>query len=303
MTLFKKALYYCHECKNILPGYDSLLFVDEHERNGFCSEDCIEDFHQPIVKYFEENFNYLRKQHNVPEENISVKLDQKLVDAVLISPDEIYKFSNELGESFYHFIKLHNNVYIIIIASLYKGEPAFIFGATTTKAATLVNEFRQGELLPLSDWLGRKNSKNTQTKEKLENDVDEVSEEDMAFMQLLENKKSKILANLLIKRQDSDIGFESFSDYDSCFQETLDHPDEVFEHKDNEGDIFFNYIKNYNLGKRKEDNFFYVVSCLKRKGLSAEDTIIYPVLGMPTNDMAMVQEFCIGKQISGPLKN
>ncbi len=31
--------------------------------------------------------------------------------------------------------------------------------------------------------------------------------------------------------------------------------------------------------------------------------MVYPVLGLPTNDMAMVQEFCLGKQISGPLKN
>lgn len=304
MTIFKKALYYCHECKKILPGTDSLLFIDDQASVGFCSEECIEDFHLPIVKNFEEEFVFLRAQHHIGEENLGIKLDQQLVDAVLMSPDEIYRFSNEIGEAFHHFIKKHNDVFIIVIASLFKSEPAFIFGATTTKVTSLVNEFRQGQLISVSEWIGRKRAKKANLqKENVDGVNEDLSEEDMVFLQLLESKKSKILATLLIKRQDSDIGIESFSDYDFCFQETLDHPDEVFEHKDNEGDIFFNYIKNYNLGKRKEDNFFYIVSCLKRKGQSADETMVYPILGMPTNDMAMVQEFCLGKQISGPLKN
>lgn len=304
MTIFKKALYYCHECKKVLPGSDSLLFIEDQAVAGFCSEECIEDFHLPLVKHFEEEFTFLRKQHQISDENLGIVLDQAVVDSVLMSPDEIYKFSNEIGETFHHFIKTYKGAFVIVITSIFKGEPAFIFGATTTKFSTLVNEFRQGQLIPPAEWTGRKRTKNATLQKEIIEEADEnLNEEDMVFLQLLESKKSKILATLLIKRQDSDIGIESFGDYDSCFQETLDHPDEVFEHKDNEGDIFFNYIKNYNLGKRKEDNYFYIVSCLKRKGQSSEETMVYPILGMPTNDMAMVQEFCLGKQISGPLKN
>ena len=292
MTLIKKPLYYCHECKTPVTGSDSLFFIDDQSIKSFCSEECIEDYHLPLVKYFEKDIQNLREFHHDTNAAQTV-VDQKLVNDVLMSPDEIYRFSNELGESFHHFIKRINSEWVVVIASIFKGEPSFIFGAWATNTTGLINEFRQGSALVVSEW--KKKQKGPKTiAERSETETDE----DSVFLQLLESKKSKLLAHILIKRKDQDISIEEFGHYESCFQETLDHPDEVFEYKDNEGDIFFNYIKNYNAA----ENFFYIVSCLKRKGSEGE-TMVYPVLGLPTNDMAMVQEFCLGKQISGPLKN
>ena len=120
-------------------------------------------------------------------------------------------------------------------------------------------------------------------------------------MQLLESKKSSLLADLLTKRLDSDISFEEFTNYEFCFQETLETPDEVFESKDKEGDVFFTYIKSF---IKDQSNFFYIISCLKRVSAeSTEDVSVFPVLAFPTNDMDLYLEFRSGNRIAGPLKN
>lgn len=272
-----------------------MLFLDEHSQKIFCSEECIEDFHLPIVKHFEKEEVLLREKYQLLDEATPVKLTQQIVDDVLLRPDEVYKFSNDLDEYFYHVLKkVTPATTAIVIATMFKNEPSFVFGSVLTQSHNLADEYRQGEKVNLANWNKRPAPKQTELQEE---DEEMPDEEDMAFMQLLESKKSKILALMLVKRKDQDIAIEAFGEYDSCFQETLDHPDEVFEFKDNEGDVFFHYIKNYG-------QFFYLVLCLKRKQDSAEqETMVYPVLGMPTNDLSLMSEFCVGKRISGPLKN
>ncbi len=294
MATLKRPFYYCTECKKILDDSSRLLFVDEHSSKGFCSEECIEDFHLPLVKHFEKEELVLREKYDLLKESISFKLTKALVDEVLYSPDEIYCLSNDIGDRFYHAIKkVSDRTHIVVITSLFKKEPSFVYGTIVTNSLILLDEYRQGEPVALINWQKKKSD---QIHMPDDSRAEIPDEEDIAFVQLLESKKSKVLALLLIKRKEQDIPIEQFSDYDSCFQETLDHPDEVFEFKDNEGDVFFHYIKNYG-------PYFYVVLCLKRKNSPETETMIYPVLGMPTNDMALVNEFCVGKQLSGPLKN
>ena len=121
----------------------------------------------------------------------------------------------------------------------------------------------------------------------------------MIFIQLLESKKSNLLAEILMTRKDSDIPFEDYDGYESCFQETLDFPDEVFEKKDKEGDMVFTYIKSFSRGT---ESFSYIVICLKR--IIETDTVnVYPILAFPTTDIELCQEFSGGTRLSGPLKN
>lgn len=300
MAKFKTPLYYCFECKKIVNDFNRLFFLDEHSPKAFCSEDCIEDFHLPIVKHFAREEVFLREKYSLLTESVKLEVTRSLVDEILLHPDEVFRFSNELGESFYHVIKTYNSqTSVVVICSLFRGVASYIFGSLVTQSQELLNEYRQGENIDLSSWMSQKKSASDESTAGIETDENE----DLAFMQLLENKKSSLLALLLERRKDEDIPIESFIEYDFCFQETLDHPDEVFEYKDKEGDVFFHYIKNYGLGERREDNFFYIVICLKRKMPEAQETMVYPVLGMPTNDMPLVHQFCVGKQISGPLKN
>lgn len=302
MADLKKPFYFCSECKKVLQDLDDLLFIDEHSHKGFCSEECIEDFYFPLIKHYELVENSLRKKYNLLDETgFGAPADQELVDEVLNHPSEIFKQSNELNETYYHFIKHFNDFSVVVIASVYRKEASFVFFTCITRSKALLGEFRYGE--QVSDWeLGDDESPGAleshtlydqDSSEDFDEEVDE--DEDMVFIQLLESKKSHMLAEVLMKIKDNDIPFEDYSGYESCFQETLDTPDEVFEKKDKEGDVLFTYIKSY-------ANFFYIVTCLKRKDVG-ENVNVYPILGLPTNDLELCQEFRGGTRLTGPLKN
>lgn len=289
------------------------MFIDEFSHKGFCSEDCIEDFYFPLIKHYEIVEHSLRSKLNLREENISAEpTDQALVEEVLTAPSEVFRQSNELHETFYHFIKHYPDFTALVVSSVYRKEASFVFLSTVTRSKLLVNEFRYGE--KVNDWEIGEQALEQELQESLEdslhnNDFSEESvdnesdeEEDMIFLTLLESKKSKILADVIINRREDDIPFEEYPGYEFCFQETLETPDEVFEKKDNEGDVIFTYIKTFSRGAHGEENFYYIVLCLKRT-TDATTVNVYPILAVPTTDMKMCQEFRGGTKLSGPLKN
>lgn len=303
MTTLKKPFYFCTECKKIVKTLDDLLFIDEFSLRGFCSKDCIEDFHFPLIKYYEAMEHSLRKKYHAENEEVALEVDNEILEVVLTSPDEIFRLGNELQENFYYYIKHFGESAVIVVASVYRKEASFIYLITATKSKALLNEFRAGE--DVREWLQRPDEIVEDEKGHEYQEAEEASEEgeeDMLFIQLLESKKSQLLADILVKRKDSDIPFEDYSGYESCFEETLEVPDEVFERRDNEGDKLFSYIKTFTRGPRPSDSFYYIVVCLKRNE-GVEVTNVYPVLGLPTTDMEMCQEFRIGTRLTGPLQN
>ena len=303
MNNFNKPIYMCSECKKIMEHLDDLLFIDEYSHKGFCSKECIEDFYLPLIKHFELIEHSLRAKHGVLAEIQDLTMiEAALIDSTLESPSEVFKMTNELNETFYNFIKHYNDFSIIVVSSVYRQEASFVFMATKTKSQALITEFRYGELL--NEWGYDENEEDEiiVDLEPVDNTMeksDEFEDEDLIFMQLLESKKSNILAEVLMNRKDDDIPFEDYSGYEFCFQETLDFPDEVFEKKDKEGDMVFTYIRAF---LRDDETFYYIVTCLKR--LSESDNVnVYPILALPTFDIELCQDFRGGTKLSGPLKN
>jgi hypothetical protein len=283
----KDPLYFCCECKKVIPNLNDMLFVESHSSKGFCSEACIEDFYRPIMFHFEKIAKASRVYLGIEYENITSTLDDKqLVEDILANPSEIWKTPNELNENIFTYVKRYSDHSAALIGIFYNDDASFILLLEKTRSDKFLNELRGSQQV---------NAEVRSTREA------EFSEEDFNFMQLLEAKKSKLLADLLIKRKDDDIAFEDFSKFENFFEITLQEPDEVFENKDNEGDIFFNYIKNFNEGNR---TFFYIISCLKRADSETSTEInVFPVLAFPTNDLSLFSEFRVGTRISGQLKN
>lgn len=308
MSNLRSPIYFCSECKKVLNSLDDLLFIDEFSHKGFCSEECIEDFYFPLIKHYEVIEHALRSKLNLLEENISLgPSDQDLIDQVLLAPSEVFRQSNELHETFYHFIKQYTDFTAIVVSSVYRKEASFVFLSTITKSKLLVNEFRYGE--KVADWKIGEQNLDHEIEESLQNNdfpeermIDSENDEDLIFLTLLESKKSKILADVIIKLRQDDIQFEEYSSYEYCFQETLDTPDEVFEKKDNEGDIVFTYIKTFSDGFNIGVNFYYLVICLKHT-TDAATVNVYPIIAIPTRDINLCQEFRVGTKLSGPLKN
>jgi hypothetical protein len=277
------------ECKKVLEKVEELLFIEEHSTKGFCSESCIEEFYSPLIVHYENLERQTREKLGLANESIPVdQNDKDIVEAILESPSEVWQIENEMNESLFTYIRHYGDYSAVVICTLYNKQASFIFFKTTTKSKELLAEFRP--------------SKGENIRERPETiDELEFSEEDFQFMQLLENKKSKLLADLLMKRKESDISFEEFSNFENCFQDCLDTPDEVFETKDNEGDVFFVYIKSF---LQNSQNFFYIISTLKRKDAEKDNEVsVFPVLAFPTNDIDLYKEFRVGSRISAPLRN
>lgn len=283
---FNTPLYYCTECKLIVPSLDKLLFIEDESNKGFCSESCIEDYYYPFIRHFDQLEINLRARLGLQNEAIPLsKLEEKdQVDNVMAAPSEVFSVENELGEKIFTYFRHYPDYTAVILCKVYKGEGSFIFLNTRTRSREFLAELRSGG-----------------TNEAKEQTLNQMDEDDFNFMQLLEVKKSSLLADLLMKRKDSDISFEEFSDYEFCFQECLDSPDEVFESKDNYGDLFFVYIKSF---IKNGANFFYIISCLKRKDSEDEKSVsVFPVLAFPTNDVDIYAEWRTGKKIAGLIKN
>jgi hypothetical protein len=235
---------------------------------GFCSEECIEFFYSPLLKYYEQLLHSFRTKFDLQDEIVIFPYsDKELVEEVIRAPSEIWRSQNDLSEEMFTYIRHFNQGSALILCTVLNKEPSFIFLVTKTGSEKLISEFRIGERLMAAG----------------DEDTDEI-------ITHLENKKSQILADLLGKRLESDIPFEKFTIYDSCLDDTINAPDEVFEFKDREGDILQSAIKSFT---KFNENFFYIVITFNK----------LPILSFPTTDVNLYAEFRIGKQISSNFKN
>lgn len=306
MTNLSRPIYFCSECKKVVHQLENLLFIEENSQKGFCSETCIEDFYFPLIKFFEVKEQSLRQKFNILDETDCQNIDGEDIEKTINSPDEIYKLSNSLNDHFYFIIKKFETYSIIIVATMYLKEVSFIFLTCKTNSFKLINEFRSGELIIEHSTSPKREEFEMLSEHEINeasNEDEDIDDKDLVFLQFLESKKSKILADILMKRKDSDIPFEDFTEYESYFQDSLDRPDEVFEYKDNEGDILFFYIKSFSSNVEKLVNIYYIVICIKNKNETNNEIIVYPILGLPTKDLDLCQEFRCGKRVSGPLQN
>lgn len=261
-------LYCCNECKKVVPTLDKLLFVEEHSNKGFCSEECIEFFYTPFLAYYDQFLLQLRIKHQVTNENFEIGLsDKDLVEEIIRAPTEVWRTQNELHEENFTYIKHFPAGSAGIVCTVLHSEPSFIFLVFKSKSAELLAEFRGGERIV------------TPRKE----DRDHIVEE-------LEIKKSHLLADLLSKRKETDIPFEEFTNYDNCLLETMNHPDEIFEYKDKEGDLLTTTIKSF---LKNNKNFFYIIISYHTQN----------ILSFPTEDMNLYAEFRVGKLVKANLKN
>ncbi len=289
------VIYSCCSCRSIHSSLEHLLFVEENSSKSFCSEKCIEDFYKPLLLYFENNEVELRKKLALVDETVIFGVSEEEVLKRLIDlPDEVWCLKNELGEELYSYIKYFNKAYLIVLCTSFKNEPSYIFNTVKTTDVRLVNEFRIGKI--------------------------KIAENKIlhGLGEIIERKKSEILATILSLHTEADIPLESYIDYDKFSEETLNEADEIYEAKDKYGDSIVTYIKSFN---DINTSIFYIVVCLKADSISLKNIelenlgidevedlknsqmTIFPVISFPTRSAEVYREFKQGKLLSGHISN
>jgi hypothetical protein len=288
-----KKLYFCESCRTEVKDASTLQFVEENSDRGFCSEKCILDFYRPYMAAFEEEEDQLREQYNFQHEDqyLSITSNQDFLNKALSTPDEVWCFENELEQKFFtHVTEVQENdlkLFYIIICSYVDDSPSFVFYRIATQYEEIANFYRREAEVEI-------NSLESLSYHDGQADLDI----DPEVIEALELKKSSMLAQMLASRKASDIDFEEFASYDEYMDSTLESPDDVYEYEDDEGDTINTFIKTFFTNKI---SFFYIV--VTQQYTIKNDLSILPIIGFPTIDKDIYQEFAKGKKLNETLKN
>ncbi len=288
-------LYFCECCRKQIENVGDLHFVEDHSDRGFCSEKCIKDFYRPYMQQLEIEEKEQRKSMQIlaEEDDLDYLANEHYLNQALYHPHEKWLLENEMGQKFYtHILNIETELgplYFILICSCIDNDPSFVFYRMVTRHIPL-KEYYQRDI-PVEE---------NDSSEKYVKDIEDQYEIPADIIELLENKKSQILAQMMQERSPGDIAIEDFTSYDKFLEQTIENPDEIYEYEDAEGDVLNNFIKSF---KVKELSFFYVAILYPYQIEKTGDKAVLPIMGFPSVDNNLYPNYALGKNLNEKLKN
>lgn len=298
-----KLKYFCLECKKNIDSGDALV-VDDTCPGTFCSEECIEDFYGNQIKDFEAQEQKFRAEHGIMEYADSDTITEQL-DDIFDNPEEVVHHTNSLNHSYFLYQKKITYLdaeWTAIVITLHADEiPSIVLFKTLTQDKKMIDFFMMsaGEGMMSDDKSFPLADGETTIKS---NEEVELPEELLAWV---EQKKSSILAEHLAEREDDDIDFEEFTDFESFLMPTLNDPDEIFVYQDTQGDDLYVYIKAH---QKEDTSFYYFALCAlpdwENKPDELDETQVFiPILTFPSISGDIYKKYSSGKKHTGKLKN
>ncbi len=300
--------YYCCQCKEVNQNVDQLLFVEASLTKGFCSEECLLEFYGPLMSHFEELDLTARKKLKLVEEDVySLRGTEFLLEDTLKNFEKHFLLKNRINEEYHFFLKkiksykkVKKPFYVLVVAFVLEDKASLVLFHTVTCEIKLIESLTAGtEVVGATESeTAELKSEGSSTKAGAVNYMNINLKKEVIDM--IDQKKSSMLADLLAKRSNVDIPFEDFHIYDQFGALTLSEPDELYRYTEDGEDIFV-YIKTHSVQNR---SFYYLIVCLYYS--TNEDQmqdILIPILSFPSLDPKIYQEYKKGEQITGTLKN
>lgn len=291
-TIMLEKTIFCENCRSKVSGIDNLFFIEDESDRGFCSEDCIKAFYKPFMETLEQEELIFRRNLNLSQEDDSLYYltRQDLLDEAIYLPEEVWLLVNEVEQKFYTHIKTFfedtKKYYLILICSYVDEGASFVFYRTVTEFESLVNSYRRSTEMALKE-----NSNSP--------DMNEASEDiPMELIETLDRKKSLFLAELLSHRNDEDISFELFMDYEKYLKDTMRSCDETYAFEDDEGDEIFTFIKSFLVD---DESFYTIALCYPYK--VKQGIQMLPILSFPSRDDDLYPHYIRGRKINEKLKS
>jgi hypothetical protein len=305
----------CAHCGKTLAAGDRALFVEEELGRTFCGEDCIGEYFAPEVERLSSEYQLLLSASDLTESEREELAHLRW--ATLREPDEVWREKTLSGDYRHTLISefqpLDRPVWCVCLSLFLRGEPSFLFLSVITRNAALVERYRRGERM---SWVKRavleketsSHPKPTAEQEARDGTVipaDELGmqEEEPPTDGLADgwSTDEAVRAALGAGRRADDIPAEEFSAYQSCFEETLEAPDEVWSlvaeqalgHGLEEGAVrLFHFIRSYDSGPV---TFWYVVVARE----SDDEEHLEVVEAFPSRDSELVERYRQGTQSLG----
>ena len=293
----------CRNCALSLVGQERALFVEEEVGRVFCSERCIATYFTPEIERLEKEFQ--RKLSNNDLNRAEREELSHLRWITLQEPDEVWREKTLNGDYRYTLISEFQpgsrKIWCVCICLFLRGEPSFLYLAFSTRNAAMSNTYRRGEQV---EWLKTKNSQPHSSPNPGENPEEEsaqVSKElksDRLAGEWTEDETFLAQANQ--ERREDDIPPEEFATYQSCIEETLETPDEVWSVQVAEDSPklyhFIRYYPEVEGRKQEISGIWYVIIARETE---EDDEQIEILDAFPTRDLQLADRYRRGTQEVG----
>ncbi|MFZ9596263.1 MAG: PBECR2 nuclease fold domain-containing protein [Bdellovibrionia bacterium] len=283
----------CEHCTLDLSNSQRALFVEEEVGRVFCSETCIAAYFTPEINRLEKD--YLRK---LSPSDLSASEKEKLAHlrwVTLEDPDEVWCEKTISGDLRYtliaEFAPEQKKIWSICICLCLRGEPSFLFLAFQTRNSAMLSSYRKGERITWSQARGKSQQSadqrsalnSTNSAPVLTDGLDEPW-----------TPEETLRAQIVHKRHADDIPMADFGLYESCLDETLESPDEVWSLVASEFDPYevYHFIRYYS-----EDSVGFWFVIIARETEDAGQIEI--IEAFPTRDSSLVDRHRKGHQEIG----
>lgn len=281
VPVLKPAEDVCQNCGRDLSGGQKALFVEEEVGRIFCSEACIASYFTPDIERLEKEFF-----RNLSSHDLSATEREQLSHLrwlTLQEPDEVWREKTLEGDYRFSLISEfqpgNKRIWCVCVCLFLRGEPSFLYLAFPTREPAMVGRYRRGERVQLTRSV-----------------VPEAQEGEQPTDRLADNwtEDETIRAQLIQERSEKDIPFEEFSLYQSCIEETLETPDEVWSLRVHHGEhkSLYHFIRHY---PDEPPGVWYIIVARE----TDEDEQIEILDAFPTRDSSLVERYRRGKQEIG----
>jgi hypothetical protein len=227
----------CYSCSKDLKGQERALFVEEEIGRIFCSEECIAQYFTPEIDRLEkEFFKHLSKSDLAAEDREKFS---HLRWVTLQEPDEVWRQKTLTGDYRYTLISEFKpgskTIWCVCICLFLRNEPSFLYLAFPTKNAAMVNHYRRGEQV---DWVKTKkggsdlapNAHHPHLSSDSNPDLHDSAQDTDRIDGLADEwtEAETLRAQTNQGRKKSDIPMDQYELYESCLEETLEAPDELW---------------------------------------------------------------------------
>jgi len=286
----------CLHCNKALDGGARALFVEEERGRVFCSEDCIAGYFAPEIARLEKEF--FRK---LSPTDLSGEEREQLAHLrwiTLQEPDEVWREKTLSGDFRYSLISEfqpgHDRIWCVCLCLFLRGEPSFLFLSFATKDPELAAHYRRGERM---QWVRSKGPVESSKGDAPSPVTEEESSDQLKLDRLAEpwTEDETFLARLTSERSPEDVPPEEWGLYQSCMEETLQEPDEVWTVRPGGADspALYHFIRQY---PDESPGVWYVIIARE----TAEDDEQIEILdAFPTKDLALVDRYRTGEQEVG----
>jgi hypothetical protein len=253
------------------------IVIDRSAGLVFKTENELYAFFKPQIDHLEKEYQSLRKDTDLKEENIPHM--ENLLDLTLDEPSEIWHDDKTFKEfPIFHFIRPVEEISAFHVAISYvssEDEPTFIFLHFVTQDLELIGHYRRGDLVydRAFEEVGFGAL-----------DGDSLSEGDPLAMGLF--------LSMLKLRSDSDVPFDQFQKRGGeCREETIENPDEIWRSTDLNGNVLVTFVREFPDHEIK--NLFYVAVTQEDPNSNVHSLLF----SFPTNDENLVDRYRHGENL------